>query len=202
MEALDEFTTRHRSIRDRITETYKIGNQMTDYLEKQIILDHHFRGEQDLFEQEYPHLQAKAEKLLGSDTYFDCSPLTGSPISEEEQPELYARLMQIQAKITQNLDENLAKHNVKIDQFEEDIAPSDIEFGITDIELSDEEELMEERGAQTTENEEEEKLVDEAKILSQNNEETEKVTAAPSEPSGSEEATTEENDKKKAQDQV
>ena len=200
MEALDEFTTRHRSIRDRITETYKIGNQMTDYLEKQIILDHHFRGEQDLFEQEYPHLQEKAEKLLGSDTYFDCSPLTGSPISEEEQPELYARLMQIQAKITQNLDENLAKHNVKIDQFEEDIAPSDSEFGITDIELSDIEELQEERGAQTTENEneEEEKLVDEAKILSQNTEEVENVTAAPSEPSGSEEAATEENDKKKA----
>ena len=57
----------------------------------------------------------KAEKLLGSDTYFDCSPLTGSPISEEEQPELYARLMQIQAKITSELDENLAKHNVRID---------------------------------------------------------------------------------------
>ena len=109
--------------------------------------------------------------------------------------------MQIQAKITQNLDENLAKHNVKIDQFEEDIAPSDSEFGITDIELSDIEELQEERGgAQTTENEneEEEKLVDEAKILSQNTEETENVTAAPSEPSGSKEAATEENDKKKA----
>ena len=108
--------------------------------------------------------------------------------------------MQIQAKITQNLDENLAKHNVKIDQFEEDIAPSDSEFGITDIELSDIEELQEERGAQTTENEneEEEKLVDEAKILSQNTEEVENVTAAPSEPSGSKEAATEENDKKKA----
>jgi len=33
---------------------------MTDYLEKQIILDHHFRGEQDVFEQEYPHLKSKA----------------------------------------------------------------------------------------------------------------------------------------------
>lgn len=49
-EALDEFTTRHRTITDRINETYKIGNQMMGYLESQIILDHHFRGEQDIFE--------------------------------------------------------------------------------------------------------------------------------------------------------
>ena len=33
MEALDEFTTRHRTITQRIEETYKIGNQMTEYLE-------------------------------------------------------------------------------------------------------------------------------------------------------------------------
>lgn len=95
MEAFDEFTTRHKTITARINETYKIGNQMMDYLEKQIILDHHFRGEQDLFEQEYPQLMEKAQKLLGNDNYFDCSPLTGSPLSEEEQPELFSRLMGI-----------------------------------------------------------------------------------------------------------
>ena len=50
MEALDEFTTRHRTISERINETYRIGKQMLDYLEKQVILDHHFRGEQDIFE--------------------------------------------------------------------------------------------------------------------------------------------------------
>ena len=43
-EAMDEFTTRHKTITDRINETYRIGNQMMDYLEKQIILDYHFRG--------------------------------------------------------------------------------------------------------------------------------------------------------------
>ena len=47
MEALDEFKTRHRTITDRIHEAYNIGNKMLDYLENQIILDHHFRGEQD-----------------------------------------------------------------------------------------------------------------------------------------------------------
>ena len=121
MEALDEFTTRHRTITQRIEETYKIGNQMTEYLENQIILDHHFRGEQDLFEQEYPHLKPKAEKLLGYDTYFDCSPLTGSILTEQEQPELYARLMKVQEQITCDLGEQLAKHNVKIEQIQEDI---------------------------------------------------------------------------------
>ena len=97
---------------------------MMSYLEKQIILDHHFRGEQDLFEQEYPHLKQKAQKLLGHDTYFDCSPLTGSALEEEEQPELFACLMKIQAKITTDLDENLAKHNYKIDQIEQEIDAS------------------------------------------------------------------------------
>ncbi len=94
---------------------------MMDYLEKQIILDHHFRGEQDQFEQEYERLKAKAVKLLGHDTYYACSPLTGSPLTEEENPEMYQKLMQIQTKISNELDGNLAKHNVRIDQFEDNI---------------------------------------------------------------------------------
>ena len=44
-EAFAEFKARNKTINERIDETYRIGNQMTDYLEKQIILDHHFRGE-------------------------------------------------------------------------------------------------------------------------------------------------------------
>ena len=47
IEALDEFTTRHKTITDKINETYRVGKQMVDYLEKQVILDYHFRGEQD-----------------------------------------------------------------------------------------------------------------------------------------------------------
>lgn len=45
IEALDEFKTRHRTITDSISETYKTGNAMLDFLENQIILDYHFRGE-------------------------------------------------------------------------------------------------------------------------------------------------------------
>lgn len=88
---------------------------MMSYLENQIILDHHFRGEQDIFEQEFPHLKSKAEKLLGYETYFNFAPLTGSPLQENMFPELYAKLTQIQNKILSDLDVNLAKHNVKID---------------------------------------------------------------------------------------
>lgn len=98
---------------------------MMDYLEKQIILDHHFRGEQDLFEQEYPHLKQKALELLGKDIYFDCSPLTGAALSETEQPELFASLMKIQACITTDLDEQVYKHYVKIDEMEEVIEASE-----------------------------------------------------------------------------
>ena len=64
-----------------------MGNKMVDYLEKQIILDYHFRGEQDIFEQEFPSLKTKAESFIGYETYFGLSPLTGSPLSEEEHPE-------------------------------------------------------------------------------------------------------------------
>ena len=42
---LDEFQTRHRNLADKINETYKIGNLMLDFLEKQIIIDYHLRGE-------------------------------------------------------------------------------------------------------------------------------------------------------------
>ena len=94
---------------------------MMDYLERQIILDHHWRGEQDIFESEYPHLKETAEKLLGPDTYFDCSALTGTPLTQDEQPEIYARLLEIQNNLCCDLDQNLEKHNVKIDKFEEDI---------------------------------------------------------------------------------
>ncbi len=41
---LEEFEMRHKTLSDKIEDTYKIGNMMQDYLEKQIILDYHMRG--------------------------------------------------------------------------------------------------------------------------------------------------------------
>ena len=67
-------------------------------------------------------MKHKAEKLLGYETYFDLSPLTGQPLTIEDQPELFSKLMQIQKKLTSDLDESLARHNKKIDQFDLDIS--------------------------------------------------------------------------------
>ena len=108
---------------------------MVDYLEKQIILDYHFRGEQDIFEQDYPSLKIKAEKLLGYDVYFDLSPLTGAPLTEEENPELYSHLMKIQRDLNNELDEALKSHNIKLEQLNyvleggdpEDLKPKEVE---------------------------------------------------------------------------
>ena len=54
--------------------------------------------------------------MLGRETYFQCSPLTGAAVTEEEQPELFARLMEIQNSITSDLDAKLYKHYAKIDK--------------------------------------------------------------------------------------
>ena len=96
-----------------------MGNKMVDYLEKQIILDYHFRGEQDIFEQEFPSLKTKAESFIGYETYFGLSPLTGSPLSEEEHPEHFTHLMKIQNQLNQDLDATLSSHNYKLNQFNE-----------------------------------------------------------------------------------
>jgi len=53
---LDEFETRHKTMSDKIEHTYRIGNLMLDFLEKQIILDYHLRGEQADLEKEHPEL--------------------------------------------------------------------------------------------------------------------------------------------------
>ena len=87
--ALDEFQTRHTTIRQRINETYKVGNKMVDYLERQVILDYHFRGEQDIFEQEFPQMKQKTEEYIGYEMYFDMSPLTGTTLSADEHPLIY-----------------------------------------------------------------------------------------------------------------
>lgn len=56
---------------DKIEETYRVGNLMLDFLEKQIILDYHLRGEQDEMEKEHPELAEKAKKYLGFELYYD-----------------------------------------------------------------------------------------------------------------------------------
>ena len=56
---------RHQTISDRIAETYKISNQVLGYLEKQIILDYHLRGEQGQFVEDHEDLKKKAQSMFG-----------------------------------------------------------------------------------------------------------------------------------------
>lgn len=76
---LEEFEMRHKTLSDKIEDTYKVGNMMLDYLEKQLILDYHIRGDQDELEKEHPELAEKAKKYLGFELYYDAvKPEVGS----------------------------------------------------------------------------------------------------------------------------
>ena len=52
----EEFLTRHTTIRNSIEDTYRIGGQLLDYVRKQMIIDYHLRGEQQILEQEFPDI--------------------------------------------------------------------------------------------------------------------------------------------------
>ena len=45
-------------------------------------------------------------------------------MTEDNQPELYQKLMEIQQKITTGLDVTLAEHNVKLGQYEDSVKPT------------------------------------------------------------------------------
>ena len=72
---------RHQTISDRIAETYKISNQMLGYLEKQIILDYHLRGEQSQFEEDHEDLKKKAQSMFGLELYYELGGMS-KPLTE------------------------------------------------------------------------------------------------------------------------
>lgn len=43
--ALEEFKTRHNALSESIEDTYRVGNKIMDLLEKQMIINAHFRGQ-------------------------------------------------------------------------------------------------------------------------------------------------------------
>ena len=92
MAVVDEFKTRHATITADIEQTYRIGNRLLDFIEKQIIIDYHLKGEHDLLKEQFPHLEEKAKKFLGYETYFDLSVAPdGVPMSSNDP--YYALLM-------------------------------------------------------------------------------------------------------------
>ena len=57
---------------------------MMDYLEKQIIIDYHLRGEQAELEKEHPEIAEKAKKYLGFEFYYELSTQeAGKPLDPE-----------------------------------------------------------------------------------------------------------------------
>lgn len=95
MQVLDEFKTRHATITQSIEETYRIGNRLLDFLEKQIIIDYHLRGEQENLISEFPHLSDKAKKFLGFELFFELSVQPdGIPMSNSDPN--YSELMKKQ----------------------------------------------------------------------------------------------------------
>ena len=55
-------------------------------------------------------------------------------------PKLYLKLMDIQKKILTELDESLAKHNIKLIEFEEDLSNKMVSLDEAQAEATEEEE--------------------------------------------------------------
>ena len=119
MDSLDEFQTRHSTIEKRISETYLVGKKMVEYLQKQVILDFHLRGDQDQFVEQYPELKQKAMKLLGYDFYFELSSLVGTPLTEDKHPTQYNKIVELQNKLSAELDTVLKSHDIKLEKIQE-----------------------------------------------------------------------------------
>jgi len=101
---LEEFETRHKTLSDKIEETYRIGNLMLDYLEKQIILDYHLRGEQEELEKEHPELAEKAKKYLGFELYYS-QPEEGKPLKDTQTfKRIMVKVEELNAKFQQDME--------------------------------------------------------------------------------------------------
>ncbi len=115
-DAMDDFETRHGTIKDEIDTSETIGLKLEDFLQNQIILDFHFRGEQDVFEAEYEQLIDKAERLLGAELYTQLSHCIGEPL-HVKAPELYDRLWQVYERVESKANEKLSQHQIQLKQF-------------------------------------------------------------------------------------
>jgi len=115
MQVLDEFKTRHATITQSIEETYRIGNRLLDFLEKQIIIDYHLRGDQDKLIAEFPHLADKAKKFLGFELFFELSVQPdGIPMSASDPN--YAALMKKQKMIQGAIESEYLRHKTERDE--------------------------------------------------------------------------------------
>ena len=66
-------------------------------------------------------MKKKALDLLGYEFYYELSNHVGSPLNDEEHPEIYTKLMEIQALLNKDLDEKLRQHDIKLEEMSESI---------------------------------------------------------------------------------
>ena len=110
MLVVDEFKTRHSTITASINDAYRIGNKLLDFVEKQVIIDYHLRGQQAKMVENYPHLEKKAQKFLGMQAYFDMSvsQISGLPMSSEDP--YYDMLIKKQEAIQSMIQKEYESH--------------------------------------------------------------------------------------------
>lgn len=79
---------------------------MMDYLEKQIIIDYHLRGEQDLLKEQNPKLDKAAKKFFGYEDYYEFSLLTG-PMPQDHPK--FEKLIQTANELNIKIEKDLEK---------------------------------------------------------------------------------------------
>ena len=127
----EDFLMRHTTIKTSINDTYRIGNQLLDYVEKQMIIDYHLRGEQRRLEQEFPAIAKKAKKFLGYEMYFELSinQIPNVPMSPQHRN--YEFLMNKQKLIVDRIMKEYEKHQEKTgDRFTEKLNNDDDETDV------------------------------------------------------------------------
>jgi hypothetical protein len=130
MTRVDEFTTRHATIKDNIAATYRIGNRLLDYLEKQVIIDFHLKGEHERLDKEYPELADKAKKFLGYEIYTELAVKQsggkeGVYVPMEPTDHLFKVLLDKQADIQKvimnelQVHDSIRGHNPRLPSYQE-----------------------------------------------------------------------------------
>lgn len=115
MDTLDEFKQRHKTIQDSIEDAYRIGNQLQGFVEKQIIIDYHLMGKQDILEKKYPELMKQAKKFLGYEAFYELQSWPfGVPL--EPSHDLYKVLIKKQQLIQKQISFELEKHRFTREQ--------------------------------------------------------------------------------------
>mmetsp|Transcript_22003 Transcript_22003/g.34162 ORF Transcript_22003/g.34162 Transcript_22003/m.34162 type:complete len:141 (+) Transcript_22003:1750-2172(+) len=121
---VDEFRTRHTIISTDINETFKIGNRLLSFLEKQIIIDYLLRGELEKMEADFPHLKESALKFLGYETYCELAVKQstegivkkGIYVPLGPQDPMFKMLMEKQQRIIKQIEQDFLVHHIERDE--------------------------------------------------------------------------------------